>query len=173
MDAKHRKLNAAIRTFIVIQIACYATPKETAEAVHEEFGLEITPQNVEKYDPTKYSGREVAKKWRELFEKTRVKFLKHVDQYVPEVNKAVRLRQLANAARAFKGHGNYVGMANIFEQIAKEIGNAFTNRRELSGKGGRPIEFREVDMMTEQQVDDELRGYGFDPDIHPAPTRQQ
>ena len=168
MNAKHKKLNAAMRTFIVTQIACYATPKETAEAVHEEFGIVITPQNVEKYDYTKYSGRECAQKWRTLFDHTREQFLQYMDKHVPEANKAVRVRQLANAARAFKGHGNYIAMADMLERIAKEVGNVHTNRHELTGKAGGPIKFQDIDMMTEQQVDEELRRYGFDPDVHPA-----
>ena len=34
----------------------FLTPKETAEAVYEEFGVKITGQNAEKYDYTRQAG---------------------------------------------------------------------------------------------------------------------
>lgn len=39
-----------------------------------------------------------------------------------------------------KGSGNLVLAATLLEQAAKEMGNAYTNRRELTGPAGGPIE---------------------------------
>jgi len=168
-----KKLKAVHRAFLTKQLACYASPKEAAEALREDYGIDITAQSAEHYDPTKHAGRSCAKQWRELFVHTRAEFLAHIDKHVPEANKAVRVRQLANASRVFKRANNYVGMADMLERIAKEVGNVHTNRREVTGKGGGPIKYQDIDLMTEDQVDDELRRYGFDPDVHPAPATEQ
>jgi len=168
--AKRRRRNiltSVHRTFIVQQVACYATPQETADAVYTEFGLKITPQNVEKYDHTKQAGARCAKKWAELYERTRKNFLEHIDKFVPEANKAVRVRQLANASRAFKGNKNFVAMADMLERIAKEVGDVHTNRREVTGRGGGPIKYQDIDMMTEEEVDRELQRFGIDSSARP------
>ncbi len=162
---KQNKLNAHSRAFIVQQVACYATPKETAELVKEEFGIDITPQNVEGYDHTKYAGRKCSKQWKKLFEETRAAFLEHCEAHIPEVNKAVRLRGLSQAARMYKIKGNYIGMAAMFERIAKEIGGSYTNRRELTGKKGGPVQYQPVAEMTDDDLRDELRRNGIDPDL--------
>lgn len=158
------KLNSASRAFIVKQIACFATPKETAELLNEEFGIEITPQGVERYDHTKYAGRKCSKRWRDLYELTRAAFLKHVELHVPEVNKAVRLRGLSQAARQYRISGNYMGMAAMFERIAKEVGGSYTNRFEHTGKKGGPIQYQPVAEMTNDDLRDELLRNGIDPD---------
>lgn len=119
----------------------------------DEYGVQLAPQNIEAYDPNKRAGKSLAKKWTELFEATRKKFLEHIEVHVPEANKAVRVSRLAHAARAFQGRGNYVGMADMFERIAKEMGNVHTNKREFTGKGGGPIEFKD---MSDSELDREL-----------------
>ncbi len=159
------RLDSVSRAFIVKQVACFATPKETAEALNEEFGIEISPQAVERYDHTKYAGRKCSKRWRELYELTRAAFLADVKAHVPEVNKAVRLRGLSAAARYYKSKGNYIGMAAMFERIAKEIGGSYTNRRELTGKKGGPVQYQPVAEMTDDDLRDELRRNGIDPDL--------
>jgi len=172
MSTRRRKLIDRHKRFLVHRLAAFDTPQEAADAFKDQFGVELTAQRVEHYDPNKSAGLSLAKHLKDEFEKARKAFLNKMES-IPEAHRAVRVKQLAQASRAFKGHGNYVGMANMLERIAKEMGNAFTNRRELSGKGGGPIKFAEVDMMTEDEVDEELRRYGFDPDVHPAHTTEQ
>ncbi|MEQ9131085.1 MAG: DUF2280 domain-containing protein [Salinisphaeraceae bacterium] len=152
---KRGKLKDEHRHFVVQRLACFDTPKEVAEALRDEHGVEISPQSVEAYDPNKRAGRDLAQKWRDLFEKTRADFQDNLEKYVPEASKVVRVRHLAHAARAFKGRGNYVGMADMMERIAKEVGNVHTNRRELTGKDGGPIKTAHSDL-TDDQLDERL-----------------
>ncbi len=170
---KKKRLNDAEKAFVVQQLACFGSPKEVSEALMEEYGVQLAPQNIEAYDPGKRAGQHLSKKWRVLFEHTRQAFLDQVEKRVPEAHKAVRIRHLAHAARAYKGQRNYMAMADMLERIAKETGNVHTNRREFTGKDRGPIKFAEVSDMTDEQIDDELRSYGFDPDIHQAPTTEQ
>src|SRR3546814_3618113 len=65
------RLNDEAREFVVMQLAAYDPPSVVAKAVKEEFGFDITPQGCESYDPTKRAGKGVAKKWAELFNRTR------------------------------------------------------------------------------------------------------
>lgn len=150
---KKGKLKDEHRAFIIQRLACWDSPREAAEALKDEFGIEISPQGCETYDPTKRAGRNLAAKWRELFDKTRQDFQNNLENYVPEANKTVRIRQLANSARALKSRGNHVGMADMLERIAKELGNVHTNKRELTGKEGGPIQFSD---MTDEQLDARL-----------------
>ena len=105
----------------------------------------------------------------------RAAFLEHVSNEVPEAHKAFRIQQLARASRIFKQNKNYLAMANMLERIAKEMGNVHTNRHEFTGKGGGPIKFAEVDDMTDDQIDAELkRILNMDgARVQPAPESKQ
>jgi hypothetical protein len=71
---QNKPLPYEIRFFIVTQVARRRTPTEVARAVRENFGLKISKQRIEKYDPTKASGRELSKKWVSHFYTTRVRY---------------------------------------------------------------------------------------------------
>ena len=170
---KTKTLKDHHRAFLVKEFACFSSPAEAVNALKEEFGVEISPQGAQHYDATSSAGRQAAKKWHELFDVAREAFLEHVETRIPHAHKAVRIRKLARAADTFEQHGNYVAMASMLEKVAKELGNAYTNRFEHTGKSGGPIQYQPVDTMSEEQVDEELRQYGFDPDLHRAPARKQ
>jgi hypothetical protein len=69
--AAEEKLSDEQRCFVVMALACYDTPSAVAAAVKEEFGVVISRQAVQAYDPTKVAGKDVAKPWRDLFKTTR------------------------------------------------------------------------------------------------------
>ena len=168
-----KKLNDVHRAFLVDKLACCMSPKEAAEALSLEHGVTVAPQSAERYDPYKKAGSHIAPKWKFLFDHTRQAFLDYVETHVPGANKAVRLARLERAVVALEAAGNYLGMADMTERQAKEMGNVHTNRREFTGKHGGPIKHADVSEMTDEQIDDELRSYGFDPDIHQPPTTTQ
>ena len=163
MAGRGNKLNDEQRAFLVRENACYARPTEAAKALLDHFGIEITPSNAEKYDPTKVAGKRCAEKWRVLFKATRKAFIKHLETRIPHAHKAYRVKKLAAAADAFEASKNYVAMANMLEKIAKEIGNAYTNRYEHTGKDGGPIQYQPVEQMTDDELDAEIRSHGIDP----------
>lgn len=156
MNRNTKKLNDDHRTFLVREFACFATPTEAADALSKEFGVEITPQSAQHYDATSSAGRRSSQKWQDLFTTCRDAFLRDVTDRIPEAHKAVRVQDLAKAARVFKKQENYMAMARMLEQIAKEVGNVHTNRRELTGKESGPVKYQDVDDMTSEQVDQEL-----------------
>ncbi|ELX00608.1 PF10045 family protein [Acinetobacter baumannii OIFC338] len=106
------------------------------EQVKQEFGVDISRSQCECYDPTKYSGRNLSKKFVELFELTREKFDKGLID-IPIANKYYRLKQYQ---RQLEKTRNVKTALKILEQAAKDIGGQFTNRQEITGKDGGPVQ---------------------------------
>lgn len=64
-------LKEPVKIFIVQSLACFETPQQVADAVQQRFGIEVDRRQCEGYDPTKYTGRNLSKKLKDLFERTR------------------------------------------------------------------------------------------------------
>ena len=144
------KLTEAHKRFIVQALACGDTPSQVAEAVKDEYGLDVHRTQVAQYDPTKVAGQGLAKKWRELFDATRKRFRDEIAE-IPIADQAFRLRQLGRIYDKHISRGNVIGAAGVLEQAAKEVGGAFTNKREHTGAGGGPIEQKTV-VVDEREV---------------------
>lgn len=86
-------LREPVKIFIVQSLACFESPQQVVESVRQEFGIEIERQQVASYDPTKATCRNVSKKLKDLFYKTRNEFKTNVFD-IPLANKAVRLKEL-------------------------------------------------------------------------------
>ena len=86
----------AIKVYITQSLACFDTISRTAKAVREEFGVEVSPQQCEQYDPTKRAGSTLSKKYREIFERTREEFLQDTSR-IGVAHRAVRLLKLDHA----------------------------------------------------------------------------
>ena len=132
-------LSEDLKIFIVQALACFDGPSLVAQSVKDQYGVVVDRRQVESYDPTKKAGKTVAKKLRALFEETREAFLKE-SAAVPLAKQVYRLRVLQRALDKAEKNGNQSMVLQILEQAAKESGGAFTNRRELTGKGGGPIQ---------------------------------
>lgn len=134
------KLTPEAQAFAVQALACFDKPAAVAAAIREEFGVTITPQSVEAYDPTKRAGANIAQKWRLLFNETRETFLASTAT-IGISHRAVRLRLLDRMVGRAEAMGNMALAAQLLEQAAKEAGDAFTNRskHEVVGKDGAPL----------------------------------
>jgi hypothetical protein len=126
------KLTDEARAYVVAGLACFDAPSVVAANVKKEFGLTITPQGVEAYDPTKRAGRKLGAKWKALFHETRKAFVDATAE-IGISHKAVRLRSLERMAQVAEKQGNIALAANLLEQAAKEMGNAYTNTRVIQG----------------------------------------
>ncbi len=133
------KLSDEVKSFIVQALACFDAPSVVAEAVKKRFGITISRQLVENYDPHKLAGRAVSDRWRILFEATRKAFLEDSTK-IAITHKAMRLRALQRMCEKTEAQGNITLTAALLEQAAKECGDMYTNRRELTGKNGGPIQ---------------------------------
>lgn len=118
---------------IVQELARFRTPSQVVESVQAEFGVAVTPSQVQSYDPTKVSGRKLSKKWRAVFESTRERFLEDVAA-VPLAHRGYRLQQLQELyEKAMQmGRGGNVPLAReILIEAEKIMGELYTNKRIL------------------------------------------
>lgn len=129
------KISEDVKRFIVQSLACYDTPLQVVEAVKDEFGLQLSRQQCESYDPTKYAGRALSKKWRVVFESTRAKFKEEVSD-IPIAQRAYRLRALQRIATKAESMRNMAVAIQVLEQAAKEVGDSYVNRQRTDGREG-------------------------------------
>ena len=121
-------LKNEVKGFIVQALACFDTPSQVVEQVKQEFGVEISRQLCESHDPTKRAGVNLAVKWVTLFHDTRKRFREETAE-IPIANRAFRLRAMNRFVEKAETMKN-IGLAmQILEQAAKEMGDAFVNRR--------------------------------------------
>ncbi|HBQ6640918.1 TPA: DUF2280 domain-containing protein [Klebsiella pneumoniae] len=123
-------LKPEVKAYIIQMLACYDTPSQVVEAVKKDFGIAITRQQVETHDPTKVSGKTLAKKWVDLFNLTRDRFLNEISD-IPIANKAYRLRVLQRMSTTAENMKNIGMTAQLLEQAAKEVGEAYSNKQKV------------------------------------------
>lgn len=138
MAANNPAMTDEVKSFIVQGLASFDTPTQIAEAVKAEFGLTISPQGAQAYDPTKYTGRKLAAKWRVMFEQARKAFVEDSSS-IPIAHRSTRLRALQRMAAKAEAKGNFPLAAQLHKQAAEEMGNAYTNKREITGKDGKDL----------------------------------
>ncbi|MBM7159421.1 DUF2280 domain-containing protein [Klebsiella pneumoniae] len=145
-------LKPEVRAFIVQELACFDTPSQIVESVQKEFKVQVTRQQVASHDPTKAAGKGLAQKWVDLFNRTRDRFLNEISD-IPIANKAYRLRVLQRMSKTAEGMKNLGMTAQLLEQAAKEVGDAYTNKLkvESTGKDGGPIK-TETTNLTPQEA---------------------
>ena len=146
-------LRKEVKLFIVRSLAVFNTPTETVELVNQEYGVVVTKQQCEKYDPTKRDGENLSEELKKDFEKTREMFLGKPES-IPIANLAVRLQRLENQYQ--KHSKNRVAALNILKQAAEDMGGKYTNRQEITGKGGEPLQTSLV-QATQEQVNEAVR----------------
>jgi len=123
-------LKSEVKAFIIQSVACYDTPTQVVDTVLKEFGVKITRQQVEQNDPTKVSSKGLAKRWVDLFHSTRERFQNEISD-IPIANKAYRLRVLDRMAASTEKVKNYGMTAQLMEQAAKEVGDAYSNKQKV------------------------------------------
>ena len=140
-----------VKAFIVQALACFDTPSQVVEAVQKEYGVTITRQQVETHDPTKTSGKCLAKRWVTLFHDTRQRFRDDTAD-IPIANRAFRLRALGRMAERAESMKNMALAAQLLQQAAKETGGTYTNKQQvdLSSSDG------SMTPKAPQQVDQAL-----------------
>ncbi|EQB2479191.1 DUF2280 domain-containing protein [Klebsiella michiganensis] len=123
-------LKPEVRAFIVQELACFDTPSQIVESVQKEFKVQVTRQQVASHDPTKAAGKGLAKKWVDLFNELRDRFLNEISD-IPIANKAYRLRVLQRMSTTAENMKNIGMTAQLLEQAAKEVGDVYTNKQKV------------------------------------------
>ncbi|EFG6108675.1 hypothetical protein WAW_02028 [Escherichia coli KTE7] len=123
-------LKPEVKAAIVQMLACYDTLSIVVDSVQKDYGIKVTPQQVESHDPTKASGKGLAQKWVELFNETRKRFQTEISD-IPIANKAYRLRALDRMMTNAEKMRNMALAASLMEQAAKEVGDAYSNKQKV------------------------------------------
>ena len=123
-------LSPEVKAFIVQALACFDTPTQIASQVKQEFGLDISIQQVSSYDPTKAIAKNLGQKWIDLFNATRTRFQTELSD-IPIANKAYRLRALNRMMTSAEKMRNMALAASLMEQAAKECGDVYTNKQKV------------------------------------------
>jgi hypothetical protein len=171
------------KSLIVTRLACFSTPSEIQRELKELHGIDASIQQISYYDPTQVD-TDVAKKWRDLFTETRATFTKESASLAIS-HKNFRLRRLERMARALEKKADdqrspviqaqlYERAAALYEQAAKEQGEAYTNRRKLehTGKDGAPLGLTVViegEPTPSATPEPDADGGGSETDAAPAP----
>lgn len=136
-------LKEPVKIFIVQSLACFDTPQQVADAVQQRFGIEIDHRQCEGYDPTKFSGRNLSKKLKDLFERTRKDFKENVEN-IPIANKAFHFKELQQMYGDYTK--NKVMKAKVLKQAQSLIQMGNGGSSGLSEKEQIEIEMKRLEL---------------------------
>lgn len=131
-DRGEPKLTDEARAYVVCALAAFDPPGIVAANVKKEFGLIVSAQGCEAYDPTKRAGAKLSERWKQMFEKARRAFIEDTST-IPISHRSTRLRALSRMAATAEEKGNFALAAQLHEQAAKEVGDSYTNRHRIDG----------------------------------------
>lgn len=131
------RITKKVKLFIVRMLAEFETPTSTSKAVKDIFNVEVSPQQCELYDPTKRMGQDLSQELRDKFFQYR-RIANQELEAIPIANKRYRLQLLQGLVEKYPD--NPVLIPKWAEQAAKEMGGLFTNRQEVTGANGGPVE---------------------------------
>lgn len=102
------------------RLAAFEQPSAIAKSMKEDLGIEITPQAIAFYDPTRYAGKACPKCWADLFWTMRAEIIAGKAD-VGVAYRAVRVRWLDQMARAQMDKGNTAEARALLKQAADEM----------------------------------------------------
>lgn len=123
-------LSTEVKAFIVQSLACFEPPTKVIDLVKQEFGVDVSRQQVSQYSPGNAMAANLSKKWVDLFKSTRERFQSEISD-IPIANKAYRLRVLDRMMNNAEKMRNIALATEIIEQAAKEVGDAYTNKQKV------------------------------------------
>jgi hypothetical protein len=139
-------LNDEQKAFIVRAYARFTGTTEICRLFQEEYNVELPSPRAAKYNcgGPSFTG---AKKWQQLFLAERKRFLEST-QDIGIANKTYRMQELHKLCVIAIGRKNVKLAAELMEQAAKEMGEVFTNKREIRA---------DTRTITATMTTDELR----------------
>lgn len=132
------KLRKAEQIFIIRSLAQFMTPTEVVNDIKDKFNVDVSPQQVEGYDPTKVAGKDLRQEFREEFEKAREEYLSQPIRNISGANDIVQLKILSDLL--FLKKTNVVMSIKLIDQMQKIMKGFYEKRIEITGKDGGPLE---------------------------------
>ena len=143
------RINKKVKIFIVKMLAEFETTTDTAKAVKDIFNVDVSQQQCECYDPTKKMGHDLSQELKDLFYKYRRAANDEIEA-IPIANRRYRLQKLQSLVDKFGD--NPVFTPKFLEQAAKEVGNQYTNKQEITGKDGTALFNEMSDADLDQAI---------------------
>mgnify|MGYP003612179090 CR=1 FL=1 len=144
------RLKKAEKVFIVRSLAQFMTPTEVVVAIKENFRIDVTPQQVEAYDPTKTAGADLSQEFVDLFHEARKKYIDQPIYNIEAANDIVQLRVLS--ALFIKKQGNTRDAIKLSDQIQKIVKGFYEKKIEITGKDGGPLETVQTTVSKESYL---------------------
>jgi len=144
------RLKKAEKVFIVRSLAQFMTPTEVVVAIKENFKTDVTPQQVEAYDPTKTAGADLSQEFVDLFHEARKKYIDQPIYNIEAANDIVQLRVLS--ALFIKKQGNTRDAIKLSDQIQKIVKGFYEKKIEITGKDGGPLETVQTTVSKESYL---------------------
>lgn len=110
----------AVAIHILQGLACFETPEQVATSVKVKFGLVLSRQRIEAWNPERRAGARLGAHWRELFYETRARLLAEVET-IPIACRSYRLRALERMAERAEAMGNLQLVLQVLEHAAREV----------------------------------------------------
>lgn len=127
-------LNGKVQAFIVYGFANFMKPQQIVDAVKENFGIEVSRQQVCYYNPESLTrDKDLAPKWLELFEKYRKEATEET-KAIAVSHKPYRIKMLQELIEKAMKSGNMVLAADLLKQVAEEMGGKYTNQQKVDSK---------------------------------------
>lgn len=142
------------KAFIVRSLAQFMEPSQVAEAVKENFRIDVSRQQVECYDPTKVAGADLSQELMNLFNEARKEYIDQPLHNIIGANDIVQLQILSDLLVSKKS--NVVLSIKLVDQIQKIVKGHYEKKIEITGKDGGPIQ--QETKSTHKFTPDELNG---------------
>lgn len=117
------------KMLVIQRLACWRTPTEVATELKATFGIDVPLTTIVYYDPDT-AGTDLSKEFRELFKQLRSAYVQDTTN-IAISHRRKRIEELYDLYATDKKRGATALAANHLAQIAKEMGDVYTNRRTL------------------------------------------
>ncbi len=124
------------KRLIVQRLATFVSATDIQREL-QDAGVAVSFSQIAYYDPQS-AGTDLAESWRTLHAETRNRFIEDTSS-IAITHQAYRLRELLDMQREARKKKNYPLAASLLKQAAEDFGGAYTNKREVTGRDGRPL----------------------------------
>lgn len=119
------RLTGEQKLHIVTALACFVSPSDVAREVREIWGIEVSRQRLQCYDPTTCAGLTLRDELREHFYQTRREYVGRAEE-IGVANQTMRLLRLDQIFNRHFEAGNLKEAAKILKQVAMDVGGKYS-----------------------------------------------
>ena len=146
------RLKKAEKIFIVRSLAQFMPISDVVRDIKEKFNVDVSPQQVEYYDPTKAASADLAQEFIDLFNEARKEYIDQPIHNIEGANDIVQLKILSDLLVNKKS--NVVSAIKLIDQMQKIVKGHYEKKIEITGKDGGPIqqETKNLPQYTPEQL---------------------